>query len=55
MNQTPHQTPGWVKVLAAIAVVLVVLIAVMLLSGHNGPGRHLGSVAARAPMPAMQR
>lgn len=36
-------TPRWVKILAMVAAVLVLLAAVMLLSGGNhGPGRHLG-------------
>ena len=38
-------TPRWVKVTAAIAVVVVALVAVMLLvgGGDHGPGRHGGS------------
>jgi hypothetical protein len=35
-------TPRWVKVFAIIGVVLVLLIIVMLLTGH-GPGRHMHS------------
>ncbi len=34
------RTPRWVKVFAIIGVVLVLLIIVMLLTGH-GPGRHM--------------
>ena len=32
-------TPRWVKVSGIMVIVLVVLVAIMLLSGH-GPGRH---------------
>ena len=37
-------TPRWVKVSAAIAVAVVLLIAAMLVfgGGEHGPGRHLG-------------
>ena len=35
-------TPRWVKVSAIIVIVLVLLVAIMLLSGH-GPGRHTSS------------
>ena len=35
-------TPRWVKVFAIVGVVLVLLIIVMLLTGH-GPGRHMHS------------
>jgi hypothetical protein len=34
------RTPRWVKVFGVIAVLVVLLIAVMLLTGH-GPGRHM--------------
>lgn len=38
-----HVTPRWVKVFAAIAIVLVVMVVIMVLSGGNhGPGRHAG-------------
>ena len=33
-------TPRWVKVFAIVGVVVVLLIVVMLLTGH-GPGRHM--------------
>ena len=37
-------TPRWVKVFGVIAVVLVLLVGIMLLTGGNhGPGRHTGS------------
>jgi hypothetical protein len=35
-------TPRWVKVSGIVVIVLVVLVAIMLLSGH-GPGRHTSS------------
>lgn len=50
--------PGWVKGFAVAGVVLVVLLILMLLTGH-GPGRHMASadparsdVAARSADPA---
>lgn len=69
-DQSPHQdardavgegdrrsttgTPKWVKVFGIIAIVLVVLLAIALLTGHgpgrHGPGRHLGG--ARGDMPS---
>ena len=42
-NRPPYPgTPRWVKVSGIIVIVLVVLVAIMLLSGH-GPGRHTSS------------
>jgi len=38
----PPGTPRWVKVFGLIAIVVVLLIAIMLLTGH-GPGRHTPS------------
>lgn len=47
--------PRWVKVFGVIAVVLVLLIGIMLLSGGNhGPGRHTGSGDAGGPSPASE-
>ena len=33
--------PRWVKVFAIIGVIVLLLLAFMLLHGHDGPGRHL--------------
>jgi hypothetical protein len=42
-NRPPYPgTPRWVKMFGIIAIVLVLLIAIMLLTGH-GPGRHTSS------------
>ena len=42
-NRPPYPgTPRWVKMFGIIAIVLVLLIALMLLTGH-GPGRHNSS------------
>ena len=35
--------PRWVKVFGILALVLVVVVAVLLLSGGHGPGRHTPS------------
>jgi hypothetical protein len=40
MDEQHGGTPQWVKVFGAIAVVLLVLAAVLLLTGGHGPGRH---------------
>ena len=40
MDEQHGGTPQWVKVFGAIAVVLLVLAAVLLLTGGQGPGRH---------------
>jgi hypothetical protein len=46
-NRPPYPgTPRWVKMFGIIAIVLVLLMAMMLLSGH-GPGRHTSSGDAR--------
>lgn len=39
-QHTEPGTPRWVKVFGAIAVLVIVLAAVMLLSGGHGPNRH---------------
>jgi ABC-type transporter Mla subunit MlaD len=39
-------TPRWVKLFGIIALILVLLVGVMLLSGgEHGPGRHMPSVS----------
>ena len=42
----PYRTPRWVKVVGIIALVLVLLIGIILVTGiggGHGPGRHLSS------------
>ncbi|MFD6859170.1 hypothetical protein ACFWCF_17735 [Rhodococcus sp. NPDC060090] len=45
-----HRMPRWVKMVAAVVgVLLVLVVAVMLFGGGNhGPGRHLSAPAAAA-------
>lgn len=40
----PHPSPRWVKLLAvgAVIVVLAVVLAMLLVGGDHGPGRHGG-------------
>jgi hypothetical protein len=39
---TAYNTPLWVKIFGIIALVLVLLVGIMLLSGgEHGPGRHM--------------
>ena len=40
--------PGWVKIFAAVGVVLVIAVGVMLATGH-GPGQHMAG--AQTPTP----
>ncbi len=40
--------PGWVKAFAVAGVVLVVVLALLLLTGH-GPGRHMASADPGQP------
>ncbi len=43
------RTPRWVKVLGIIALALVLLVVIMLLTGH-GPGRHMsGGLGGHTP------
>jgi hypothetical protein len=40
------RTPGWVKILGAVVLLLVLLVAVLHLTGNGpGPSSHLGSAA----------
>jgi hypothetical protein len=51
-NRPPYPgTPRWVKAFGIVAIVLVVLVAIMLLSGH-GPGRHTSSGDAGGQVPS---
>ena len=56
-HPSPTGTPRWVKAFAVIAVVLVVLVAVMLLSGgRHGPSRHTSADAAgHTPAPGAMK
>ena len=45
----PYSTPRWVKIVGIIALVLVLLVGIMLLTGvrgDHGPGRHMPSGGA---------
>lgn len=47
----PPGLPGWVKVLVAVGLILLVVLAVMLVGGggRHGPGRHTSSGSFLAP------
>ena len=48
-DASQHGTPRWVKVFAAAAVILVVLVAIVILTGlagSHGPGRHSAPISA---------
>jgi hypothetical protein len=39
--ESPPQMPRWVKVFGIVLILVIVLVAIMLLTGGNhGPGRH---------------
>jgi hypothetical protein len=45
----PYRTPRWVKIVGIVALVLVLLVGILLLTGvggPHGPGRHLPSGGA---------
>ena len=45
--ERPPGVPGWVKVSALVAVILLVgLIVAMLIGGNHGPGRHTSAPTA---------
>ena len=43
-------TPRWVRAFGIVVIVLIVLVAILLLSGH-GPGRHISSGDAGGQVP----
>ena len=48
-DMPPYSTPRWVKIVGIIALVLVLLVGIMLLTGvggDHGPGRHMPSGGA---------
>jgi hypothetical protein len=51
---TPPRAPRWVKAFAVIAAIVVLLVAIMLLSGgKHRPGRHVGERPDAAPRAAV--
>ena len=49
LGEATGGTPRWVKIFGTVGVVLVLLIIVMLLTGH-GPGRHMhGGLGPHTP------
>ncbi len=48
----PYSTPRWVKIVGIIALVLVLLVGIVLLTGvggDHGPGRHMSSAGPGGP------
>lgn len=44
----PPKTPRWVKVFGIIAIVVVLLfVAMMVIGGEHGPGRHSGDAGSQ--------
>ncbi len=39
-----YRTPRWVKWSAVVTLIAVLLLAIILLTGEHGPGRHMASV-----------
>ncbi len=51
-----YHTPRWVKLFGIIALILVLLIGIMLLTGgDHGPSRHLPSGDAAAGTPSLEQ
>lgn len=46
-RETPEGTPGWVKVMGAFVLLILLLLAVGLLARGHGPRRHLPSGSFR--------
>ncbi|MGI8408138.1 MAG: hypothetical protein ACR2L3_06475 [Actinomycetota bacterium] len=53
-NPKPPAVPGWVKVLAIIAtvVIVVMLVTTLLGKGGHGPGRHMENGTGSGQLPA---
>ena len=48
-DQPPYSTPRWVRIVGIIALVLVLVVGILFLTGvggDHGPGRHLPSGGA---------
>ena len=51
----PEGTPRWVKVFGIIALVAILLfVTLLLMGGHHGPGRHMGSGGGHASLQASE-
>ena len=51
-RNAPPATPRWVKVVGAIAILLVVIVVIALLTGgEHGPGRHVTSGLTATALP----
>jgi len=59
MTDSPRYpgAPRWVKVFGIIAIVVVLLLVVLKLTGHHGPGRHMrsGDVGGHASSSSVAR
>jgi len=54
-DSKPHTTPRWVKVMAIVSIVAVLLVGILLLTaGGHGPGRHSGAGADTSPSSGQQ-
>jgi len=53
MGDSIEGTPRWVKMSGIVALVLILLVGVLLVTGggNHGPGRHTGSGDAGSPAP----
>ena len=56
----PYSTPRWVKIVGIVALLLVLLVGIMLLTGvgsDHGPGRHMpsGGAGGHTPPPSVSR
>ena len=49
-REANYKTPSWVKVFGVVTLVLIILTAILMLTGEHGPGRHFPSVEATTTM-----
>lgn len=52
-GEAVYRTPRWVKLSGIVILILSVLLAVLLLTGDHGPGRHMPSGVAQDRTPAV--
>jgi hypothetical protein len=54
-DSKPHTRPRWVKVMAIVSIVAVLLVGILLLTvGGHGPGRHSGAGGDTSPSSGKQ-
>jgi hypothetical protein len=52
-HKATYKTPRWIKISGIVALIVIVLLAVALLRGEHGPGRHMPSDVTQDGTPAV--